>query len=259
MTRLPGTNRTANVVLGVALVLASTVSAHATIGFDHEPWTTLLQHHVDDDGRVAYRDLAAQDATALDAYLAAVAAADPAAWPRDEQLAFWLNAYNACVFRAVLDGRNAESLAARFRMFMLHECAVAGRELTLYALENDVVRPMGESRIHFALVCASASCPKLMRRAWQAATLDADLDAAARRFVADPVRNVIRDGAPAVHVSAIFDWYDEDFGGSMEAIRSYVARFAPATLASFLERDQPEVRFLDYDWTLNAQPGQRPD
>lgn len=259
MTGLRGRSRTASAMLGIALLLACTFPARATTGLDHTPWSTLLQRHVDDDGRVAYRDLAARDAGALDAYLAAVAAADPAAWPRDEQLAFWLNAYNACVFRAVLDGRTAESLPARFRMFMLDDCAVAGRELSLYALENDVVRPMGESRIHFALVCASASCPKLMRRAWQAETLDADLDAAARRFVADPVRNVIRDGARAVHLSAIFDWYEEDFGGSTDAIRSYVARFAPETSAMFLERDQPEVRFLDYDWTLNAQPGQRPD
>ena len=259
MSPLQAKNRITSVALGVAILFAGTFAAHASTGFDHAPWTALLQRHVDDDGRVAYRDLAAADTAALDAYLAAIAAADPAPWPRDEQLAFWLNAYNACVFRAVLDGRTAESLPARFRTFMLDECAVAGRELTLYALENDVVRPMGESRIHFALVCASASCPKLMRRAWQADTLDADLDAAARRFVADPVRNVIREGARAVHLSAIFDWYEDDFGGSSDAIRSYVARFAPEAAAMFLEREKPEVRFLDYDWTLNAQPGQRPD
>lgn len=257
-----GFRRTKGIARGVLLVaffLTSVLPARAANGFDHTPWTTLLQRHVDDDGRVAYRDLAAKDAATLDAYLAAIGAADPSPWPRDEQLAFWLNAYNACVFRAVLAGRTAESLPARFRMFMLDECAVAGRELTLYALENDVVRPMGESRIHFALVCASASCPKLMRRAWEADTLDADLDAAARGFVADPVRNVIREGARAVHLSAIFDWYEDDFGGSRDAIRSYVARFAPEAAAMFLERDKPEVRFLDYDWTLNAQPGQRPE
>ena len=246
-------------VAAAALLVPVTAPASTVGAFDHTPWTTLLQRHVDDDGRVAYRDLAAKDAATLDAYLATIAAADPAPWPRDEQLAFWLNAYNACVFRAVLEGRTAESLPARFRMFMLDECDVAGRELTLYALENDVVRPIGESRIHFALVCASASCPKLMRRAWQADTLDADLDAAARGFVADPVRNVIREGARAVHLSAIFDWYEDDFGGSSDAIRSYVARFAPEAAAMFLERDKPEVRFLDYDWTLNAQPGQRPE
>src|SRR5690606_37812738 len=147
----------------------------AAESFDHSAWSKLLERYVDDDGRVAYRDLAANDAATLDAYLAALASADPAGWPRDEQLAFWLNAYNAVIFRAVLDGESAESLYGRYGMFWRYTRVVAGKERTPDEIENRIVRPSGESRIHFALVCASSSCPKLMRRAWQAATLDADL------------------------------------------------------------------------------------
>lgn len=246
------------VLLCTAVLVAGTPPARAQ-SFDHSAWSALLARHVDDEGRVAYRALAASDTTTLDAYLAALASADPAAWPRDEQLAFWLNAYNAVVFRAVLDGHSPESLFGRYRMFWRYERTVGGEDRTLDDIENRIVRPFGESRIHFALVCASASCPKLMRRAWEAATLDADLEAQARRFVTDPVRNHIVAGAPEIRLSAIFDWYEEDFGGSDAALRAYVARLVDAPLQSYLTQQKPDVDFLDYDWSLNAQPGQRPE
>ena len=246
-------------VLAATVLAARALPVRAAESFDHSAWSKLLERYVDDDGRVAYRDLAANDAATLDAYLAALASADPGAWPRDEQLAFWLNAYNAVIFRAVLDGESAESLYGRYRMFWRYERPVAGKERTPDEIENRIVRPSGESRIHFALVCASSSCPKLMRRAWQAATLDADLDAAARAFVNDPTRNRIVPGTEEVELSAIFDWYDEDFGGSDEALRAYVARFADEPARTFLTERKPDVEFLDYDWTMNAQPGQKPE
>jgi len=244
-------------VLGAIAMLAA--PARAAESFDHSAWTRLLERYVDDDGRVAYRDLAANDGATLDAYLAALAAAQPASWPRDEQLAFWLNAYNAVIVQAVLDGYSAESLLGRYRMFFRYERTVAGQARTPDAIENQVIRPSGESRIHFALVCASTSCPKLMRRAWAAATLDADLDAEARRFVRDPSRNQIRPGESEVRLSEIFDWYEKDFGGSDESVRAYVARFADEPARTYLTERKPEVEHLDYDWSMNAQPGQKPE
>jgi hypothetical protein len=73
------------------------------------------------------------------------------------------------------------------------------------------------------------------------------------------VRNRIVPGADEVELSAIFDWYDEDFGGSDEALRSYVARFAEEPARAYLTERGPDVEFLDYDWTMNAQPGQQPE
>ncbi|MBM4246761.1 MAG: DUF547 domain-containing protein [Deltaproteobacteria bacterium] len=247
------------VLLLVATALAATaLHARCGDGVDHAAWSGLLERYVDDDGRVAYRDLAANDAATLDAYLATLAAADPTGWPRDEQLAFWLNAYNAVIFRAVLDGHSAESLLDRYQMFWRYSRTIAGKERTPDDIENRIIRPSGESRIHFALVCASSSCPKLMRRAWTASTLDADLDAQARSFVNDPTRNRIVPGAEDVELSAIFDWYEEDFGGSDEALRAYVARFADDSRRTFLVEQKPDVEFLDYDWSMNAQAGQKP-
>jgi len=245
-------------VLSLAGTVVPAAPARADASFDHAAWTTLLERHVDDEGRVAYRDLAANDAATLDAYLAALAIADPSGWPRDEQLAFWINAYNAVIVKAVLDGHSAEGLIGRYRMFFRYARVVGGTERTPDEIENRILRPSGESRVHFALVCASSSCPKLMRRAWRAETLDADLDAEARRFVQDPTRNEIRPGAPEVRLSAIFDWYEDDFGGSDAAVRAYVARFADDAQRAYLTKDAPDVEHLDYDWSMNAQPGQKP-
>jgi len=236
----------------VALLVASRAAA-----FDHAPWSAILDRHVDDQGRVAYRDLAAQDRPAFEAYLAALAAAEPKGWSRDEQLAFWLNAYNAAIVDAVLDGRSAESLLSRYGLFYRYEVEVAGTPRTPDAIENDIIRPAGEPRIHFALVCASTSCPTLRRQAWNAATLDADLDAATRAFLRDPTRNRFDAGSDSIQLSSIFKWFAADFGGSDDAVRAFVARYLDDPRRRWVLEQKPAIEYLPYDWTLNAQPGQR--
>lgn len=239
------------------LLLAVVLVAGPAAAFDHGPWSALLGRYVDDDGRVAYRDLAARDRPAFDAYLASLAAAAPTGWPRDEQLAFWLNAYNAAIVDAVLDGRSAESLLSRYGLFYRYEIEVAGKPRTPDAIENDIIRPGGEPRIHFALVCASTSCPTLRRQAWAAATLDADLDAATRAFLRDPARNRVTAGGESIGLSSIFKWFADDFGGSDEAVRAFVARYLDDPERRWVLEQKPEIEYLPYDWTLNAQPGQR--
>jgi len=240
----------------VLLALAAAVRAEAP--FDHRAWSQLLDRYVDDQGRVAYRDLAANDRPALNSYLAALAAARPSQWPRSEQLAFWLNAYNAAIVNAVLEGRSAESLLSRYGIFFRYQVELAGEARTPDAIENRVIRPAGENRIHFALVCASTSCPKLRRHAWSGETLDADLDEAARGFVRDPTRNRIRAGEPKIALSMIFKWYRDDFGASDDGVRAFVARYVDEPERRYLLERHPEIEYLDYDWTMNAQPGQHP-
>jgi hypothetical protein len=241
----------------LALLAVMAVPARAA-AFDHAAWDALLGRYVDEQGRVAYRDLAANDRPAFTAYLAALAAAQPNGWSRDEQLAFWLNAYNAAIVNAVLAGRTAESLWSRYGLFYRYELELAGKARTPDAIENAIIRPAGEPRIHFALVCASTSCPKLRRQAWTAATLDPDLDAAARAFLRDPARNQISPGRAPIRLSSIFKWFREDFGGSDDSVRAFVARYLDEPDRAWLLEQKPEIEYLDYDWTLNAQPGQRP-
>jgi hypothetical protein len=217
----------------------------------HAPWDALLQRYVDENGRVAYRDLAARDATTLDAYLQALATAEPAAMGEPEQIAFWLNAYNARAVRGVLDGHNAEGFFARRRFFWSYDFPLAGATRTLDGIENDILRVrFREPRIHFALVCASTSCPKLRREAYRGERLDAQLDDQARDFLGDRTRNQFDPGRGA-RLSMIFNWFAGDFEAAAGSVPAYIGRWVPG--------EHKTISYLDYDWTLNAQPGQRPE
>ena len=241
----------------VATVLGAT-PVLAAAPFDHSAWESVLHRFVDDDGRVAYKDLAAEGRGALDGYLRALANAQPDGWPSTEQIAFWVNAYNAMIVKAVLEGHTAESVVGRYQLFSRFSLPIAGRACTPDYVEKTVLHALGESRVHFALVWASTSSPKLRRHAWVRETLDHDLEEEATRFVRDPRRNEILPGSSDVRVSMIFRWYADDFGANEDAVRRYVARYAAERERRFLEDDKPYLDYLHYDWTLNAQDGQRP-
>lgn len=239
-------------VANTALLTALLLVAEARADDLHAPLDAMLQRYVDDDGRVAYRSLAQQDAAALDAYLATLAVADPAQLTPAEQLAFWINAYNARVLRGVLDGYRAESFFGRKQFFSFYTFPLAGRSRTLDDIEHEILRTQfREPRIHFALVCASTSCPKLRREAYRGDRLDAQLDAQARGFLDDPRRNQFGPGEE-VKLSSIFKWFSEDFAAAPGSVPAFVRRYHPIPA-------EARIEYLDYDWTLNAQPGQRPE
>lgn len=217
----------------------------------HEPWNELLARHVDEAGRVAYRRLAERDAAALDRYLDTLAQADPEALPRPQQIAFWLNAYNANVVKGVLSGHDAEGFLARKRFFDWFSFPLAGRKRTLAEIEHGILRRRyDEPRIHFALVCASTSCPKLRREAYSGERLDEQLDDQARRFLGDPRRNRIGAGGE-IRISRIFEWFAGDFVKAAGSVPAFIGRYVSVP-------ENPRIEYMDYDWTMNAQEGQRP-
>ena len=250
----------AAVALLVACSAGPIAAGDAAPQFDHSGWSRLLAAHVDASGRVAYRNLHEKDLPALREYLDALAGAAPADWPRPEQLAFWINAYNAGVVWAVLQGESAESQAGRDGLFKSWKFRVAGQERTPDEIEHRILRAQfAEPRIHFAIVCASASCPPLRPEAYVAAQLDAQLEAQARTFLQDPTRNVIDPKVKTLQLSAVFDWFHADFEKAAGSVLAFVARHVadPAT-QKWLLAGPEKIAYLDYDWTLNAQPGQRP-
>ncbi len=215
-------------------------------------WTRVLGRHVDDAGRVDFARVAA-DRADLDRVVSFIAAVDPISAPgrfpdRAAKLAYYIDAYNALAMYGVIDAGIPDRFGAlgRFRFFYLRTFKMGGRSLSLYGLENDVIRPLGDPRIHFALNCMVVSCPRLPRAALTARNIDAELDTLAREFVAE-ARNVRAEPAErTVHLSAIFDFYTEDFLAQAPNLIAYVNRY----------RTQPipetySVRFLDYDWTIN--------
>ncbi|MFZ4603495.1 MAG: DUF547 domain-containing protein [Caulobacterales bacterium] len=219
--------------------------------------------------RVDYRgwkDTAA-DRAALAGAISAFARTPFAELGRAAQFAAWANLYNALTVAVVLDHypiasiRDVKSRVAGIDLKALigpwreKRIEVAGRKLSLDDIENAIMRPtFKDPRVHYALNCASVGCPDL--RVWRAATLEVDLDAAARAYVNHP-RGVALT-ARGIRLSSIFDWYADDFGGRDQGVRTHLASYARPAIAEAL-RSRP-IDGYDYDWSLNdaADPKGRP-
>ncbi len=215
-------------------------------------WTGVLSRHVDDAGRIDFSALA-QDHADLDRVVAFVAAVDPVSQPqrfpdRTSRLSFYINAYNALAMYGVVQTGVPDSLSGltKFTFFYLRTFPIGGKSISLYSFENDVIRPLGEERVHFALNCMVMSCPRLPRTAFSADEVDRQLDTAARTFMAEK-RNVSVDPIRReVWLSAIFDFYTKDFLDHAPSLIAYVNRYRTEPIPF-----EFKVRFFDYDWTVN--------
>lgn len=236
-----------SIIVSSIVLSAAPADAGGLEGYD-----ALLHRHVH-DGAVDYRALAQPQARqALRAYLTELAAAQPS---RDKQqrLAGWINAYNALVLEGILNGGSPASLLGRYRFFRQARHKAFGRELSLEAIENEVIRKtFAEPRIHFALVCASKSCPPLRAEAYVGAQLDAQLDDQGRRFLADATKNRFDRAQKTLYLSSIFDWYKGDFVQAAGSVPQYIAPLAPASERDWVTRPGIGIKILDYDWSLNG-------
>lgn len=254
-------------VLPIALALAALLasSAHAQ-SFDHSSFDAVLRAHSKPTG-IAYSALKA-DRAALDRYVAqlgAVPARTFQRWPKSEQVAFLINAYNAIVLQQVIDDhpierstnpaalvRPANSVWQIDGFFNALKHRLIGKDLTLDQIEHEWLRAkLREPRIHFALVCAARACPPLRNEAYRAEKLDAQLDDQARRFLNDRARN--RFEADGAQLSEIFKWFADDFGGEA-GLRNYLGRYLNSALAARMKDAAYRISYIDYDWELNDAP-----
>jgi hypothetical protein len=242
--------------VAVLLALAALLSVAP---FDHGAFDRLLRAHVA-SGRVDYDAFAG--APELPRYLDALAAADVESLSRDEQLAFWINAYNAYTIhlvnahgerRSIRNINKALGVVPAPGPWKMKIVRAGGRTLTLDEVEHAIIRKRyRDPRIHFALVCAARSCPPLRPEAYTGAGLDAQLEDQARTFIgATPSANRVDVKAATVHVSPIFNWYRSDFGPSLG---KFLARYVsdPAGRA-LLESGRFKTVETPYDWSLNAR------
>lgn len=230
-----------------------------------EPWqryASLLERHTRETSdlaqtRVDYEAL--RGAPEWSAFLAELEQVDPSGLAsRAERLAFWINAYNAFAIDVVVKGNPEQSirdLGTRFLAPVWDKPAgrLAGRSYSLGQIEHEILRPMGDPRIHGAIVCASLSCPPLARTPYRAETLEADLTRNLERWIAHPGKGVRVDReARTLQLSKIFDWFEDDFEKSGGVV-AFVARYARVEDRPWLAREGPNarLRYLDYDWTLN--------
>jgi hypothetical protein len=236
------------VLIGLALPFA--VGAALGQGIDASPFDALLRANVK-DGVVNYPGF--QDSAAFRSYVGDLAPSAKLESKRD-QLAYNINAYNALAIQGILDGLSPASLLGRLRYFKLQEWPLDGRRITLYDLEHAVLRPLGEPRIHFAIICASKMCPFLRSEAYTASRLDEQLDEQARAFVNDPSRNRFDKTTRTAHLSEIFKWFDEDFRGA-GSVQKYIANYVrDPDVAKDLAQNSYNVEWIPYDWNLNGTP-----
>ncbi|MEL6656429.1 MAG: DUF547 domain-containing protein [Bacteroidota bacterium] len=221
----------------------------------HAIWDSLLRQYVDEYGLVNYQELAA-DSSQLHTYLELLKqnAPDTRTWSEAEQMAYWINAYNAFTLELIINHYPVAGIKEIKNgipfvntVWDIKFINIGGEEFGLNNIEHGILRKdFSDPRVHFALVCASMSCPKLQRFAFTAEQLDEQLDQAAREFLNEPYRNNI-EGNP-IRLSKILSWYWSDFKDK------YDDRYALLEQYSTTEVNREvEIDFLDYDWSLNEQ------
>ncbi len=232
---------------------------------DHSSWDALLQKYVDSAAMVDYASwkASAADQQALDAYLAHLSAAHlDAASSREAQLAFWINAYNAVTVKGILREyptssiRNHTAKVFGYNIWKDLLLPVDGRTFSLDQMEHEVLRKMGEPRIHFAIVCASIGCPRLLNRAYTAERLDEQLTLNAKAFFADRGKLTYDASRGTIYVSPILQWFATDFGPEQAAQLRTIAPYLPDVASQRLAASgSARVSYLDYDWGLNDRSG----
>jgi hypothetical protein len=237
-------------------------TAAPVFGFEEALYASLLERHTREVGdlarvRVDYPAIAKSQewkrlvGSLADTHLASLRS-------RDEKLAFWINAYNLLAIDLVAEHYPVDSIRDIGSLFSpvwkRPAGVVGGRSVTLDEIEHEIVRPMGDPRAHAAVICASTSCPALPREPLRAATLDTQLDAAMHAWLADPGKGLRIDReANTIHLSKIFDWFDEDFAAA-GGVLPFVTRYAPRPDQSWLREKggRARIAYFDYDWNVNA-------
>jgi len=258
--------------VGRKIVLGRTWPANELVSIDeidHHAWDRLLRGHVDSEGNVDYGGWHADaaDLQALDAYLSTLSRANPRFEAgRDARLAFWINAYNALTIRGILREyptssiRNHTAWGWGFNMWrdlLLH---VGDADYSLGQIEHELLRPLNEPRIHFAIVCGSRGCPRLLNRAYQTTDLEQQLGDNSRNFFADPQKLEYDPASGQLRLSPILKWYAKDFGGSQAEMLKTIAPYLPEGVSRELPaRGKLRTDFMDYDWSLNERPATDPE
>jgi len=248
-----------------SMLLAQPMAATATTAiaprvapaaFDHSAFDKLLKKHVNGKGLVDYKGIKA-DQAAFNQYLDLLSKNPPAgSASKQEQMAYWINAYNAFTIRLILDHYPVQSIkdigskikipfvttpwAAKF-------FSIGGEKMSLDHIEHSILRKKyDDPRIHFALVCASVSCPRLRNEAYTAGKLDSQLDDQGRDFLNNPAKNKL--GKASAQLSKYFDWYKGDWDNNGQSVVSWVNKYASTKIDG-----NTKISFLDYNWNLNEQ------
>jgi hypothetical protein len=253
---------------------------------DYGQYAAVLSQFVDDNGLVNYEGLK-ENPEHLDAFTGQLADLDRTTYEActtNQKIAFWINAYNGLTLKLIVGHYPIESSVLRSVVYPKNSIMqipgrwtkvtfeVMGKPMTLDGIEDGVLRAQfDEPRIHMALVCSALSCPPLRREPYTGQKLDEQLDDQARKFLANRNRFRIDRDSRMVYLSSIFKWFGEDFvarygrggppglhGEKTRAVINFITRYVSDSDAKFLSSGDYEIKYLDYDWTLNEQPTSSP-
>lgn len=238
------------------IVIVSSLVTFSQKVVSHTSYDELLQKYVDDKGMVNYKGLQ-KERTKLKSYLKMIESTPPQkSWSEDEKLAYWINAYNAFTLELILDNYPVESIkdiGASIKIPFVNTpwdikfINIGDEEYDLNNLEHGIIRKdFQEPRIHFALVCAAVSCPKLQNRAYLPETLDAQLTKATKEFLANSSKNNFKSSKKAT-LSKLFNWYGGDFTKNMTLVE-FINQYSETKL----DRNA-DIEWMDYHWALNEQ------
>ncbi len=220
----------------------------------HQLWNELLKSNVKPDGQVDYKGFI-REKPKLEKYLKLLSenAPDRKTWSKNEQLAYWINVYNAFTVKLIVDfypTKSIRDLGPRIKIPLIKDVwhykffKIAGVEMSLDEVEHSILRKeFEEPRIHFAINCASVSCPPLLNEAFVVANLENQLTRMATTFINDPTRNKI--SSQSAQLSPIFSWFKGDFTKKGTLIE-FLNRYAKVKLSP-----NARVTFMEYNWNLN--------
>ena len=222
--------------------------------FGHEPWDEVLRNCVV-EGRVVYPNIRDSHLDDLKQYLHKIARVNCESFSnQNEAVAFWINAYNACAVKSVLDGITPRNKWGRYRFFS-RKYMVCGREVNLRDIEKRILPAQGgDARFHFALAAASQGFPKLARQAYTGDRLDEMLTEAAHGFVNDEKRNTIIREKETLCVSKLFKWYAEGFKDDYITVKNCYLAFLDLPIEEKKPLRVYEVEYMKFDWKLNGTP-----
>lgn len=242
------------IFLNIAFISCFIVAMAQQESPSHETLSQLLKQHVDQDGIVNYPGFI-KDSVKLNTYLKLLSNHPPQkAWGRTEQMAFWINAYNAFTIKLITRYyplKSIKDIGSSIQIPFVNTpwdikfITIGKNRYDLNNIEHGILRKkFDDPRIHMVLVCASKSCPILLNEAYDPAILDTQLTNQTNVFLADPSRNQVSARQPKL--SMIFNWYAMDFNTDGKTVRDFVNRYATVKI-----QEDAKISYLDYDWSLN--------
>ncbi|MGC1204711.1 MAG: DUF547 domain-containing protein [Flavobacteriaceae bacterium] len=211
--------------------------------FNHSSWNNLLQNNVSQTGNVNYKTFKTNKKTLLN-YITSLGENMPnETWTKKDKLAFWINAYNAMTVDLILRNYPLKSIKDIKNPWEQRYWKLADKWYNLDEIEHQILRKMDEPRIHFAIICASYSCPKLQNEAYTSEDLEQQLTKATKEFLNDSERNSISQNN--IELSKIFKWFSKDFEQNGSLI-NFLNLYSDIKIS-----DKAKKSFKDYNWDLN--------